>query len=242
MTIMSTRGLSLLHSIRLDCVLLCARLTFSSIWKWRTQYTDVLGGLGTGIGDGDRGVICGRETGCCAGREREQETDCEAEDAAQADADANNNIAYISGFMTVTPSPPSYNGSSSLSDYSTSSGSSSNGGASSSSSYNLQVSPQGSPRTPSPVIKAGYERHEIEGIGGVMKKKRLRMVKVGACVPEWADERAAGQIMGREVNGKVRSWCGWCWRVIPGASDYRDMFNGGGDEEKGGKGKERMWR
>lgn len=73
-----------------------------------------------------------------------------------------------------------------------------------------------------------------------MKKKRLRMVKVGACVPEWADERAAGDILGREVNGKVRSWCGWCWRVIPGEDDYREMFPGDNKEngESKGKGKE----
>lgn len=231
----------LFHYIHSNHLQICSLLTTNSIWKWRNQYTDVLGGLGTGIGEGDRGVICGRDPGCCAAKEREQETDCEAEDAAQADADANNNTNHNSGFLTLTPSSPSHNGSSSLSLHSTSSGSSTNGGASSSSSHNLQVTPQGIPRTPSPVIKAGYERHEIEGIGGVMKKKRLRMVKVGACVPEWADERAAGEILGREVNGKARSWCGWCWRVIPGASDYRDMFNGGSGSV-GEKGKEVLWR
>lgn len=66
----------------------------------------------------------------------------------------------------------------------------------------------------------GYERHEIEGIGGVVKKKLLRMVKIGACVPEWEDERQKGEILGREVQGRRRSWCGWCWRVIPGRKDY----------------------
>ncbi|KAK4219604.1 hypothetical protein QBC37DRAFT_409328 [Rhypophila decipiens] len=207
---------------------------YKGIWKWRSQYTDVLGGLGTGIGEGDRGVICGRETSCCAAREREQETDCEAEDAA--DANINNTL----GFLSLSPPSLSDNGSSNLSVHSASSGSSAagGGGSSTASNNNLQVSPQGSPRVPSPAIKAGYERHEIEGIGGVMKKKRLRMVKVGACVPEWADERAAGDILGREVNGKVRSWCGWCWRVIPGASDYREMYNGDGNGRDKGKGKE----
>ncbi|KAM7191883.1 hypothetical protein V8F20_009134 [Naviculisporaceae sp. PSN 640] len=212
---------------------------YKSIWKWRSQYTDVLGGLGTGIGDGDRGVICGRGADCCAAREKEQETDCEAEDAADAN-NMNNNL----GFLTLTPPPLSDNGSSSLSVHSAASGSSTGGGGAGSSSAGsnnyLQVSPLGSPRAPSPAIKAGYERHEIEGIGGVMKKKRLRMVKVGACVPEWADERAAGDILGREVNGKARSWCGWCWRVIPGANDYREMFpgDGNGNADVKGKGKE----
>jgi len=76
-------------------------------------------------------------------------------------------------------------------------------------------------RTPSPALLGpGYERHEIEGIGGVVKKKLVRMVKVGACVPEFRDEKDNGEILGREVKGQVRSWCGWCWRVIPGKKDY----------------------
>jgi hypothetical protein len=65
----------------------------------------------------------------------------------------------------------------------------------------------------------GYARHEIEGIGGVVKKKLVRMVKVGACVPEWNDEKQQGKFLVREVEGKARSWCGWCWRAIPGAKD-----------------------
>ena len=46
------------------------------------------------------------------------------------------------------------------------------------------------------------------------------MVKVGACVPEWEDEKNEGRILRREVQGAARSWCGWCWRVIPGKKDY----------------------
>jgi hypothetical protein len=65
----------------------------------------------------------------------------------------------------------------------------------------------------------GYDRHEIEGIGGVVKKKLVRMVKVGACVPEWGDEKEMGKFLVREQEGKARSWCGWCWRVVPGVKD-----------------------
>ncbi|KAF4979228.1 hypothetical protein FDECE_18099, partial [Fusarium decemcellulare] len=54
---------------------------YQRIWRWRNQYGEILGGLGTGIGEGDRGVICGREAGCCAAKEREQQLDCDAEDA-----------------------------------------------------------------------------------------------------------------------------------------------------------------
>lgn len=65
----------------------------------------------------------------------------------------------------------------------------------------------------------GYARHEIEGIGGVVKKKLVRMVRVGACVPEWGDEKELGKFLVREQDGRARSWCGWCWRVVPGDND-----------------------
>jgi hypothetical protein len=65
----------------------------------------------------------------------------------------------------------------------------------------------------------GYARHEIEGIGGVVKKKLVRMVKVGACVPEWGDEKEMGKFLVREQERRARSWCGWCWRVVPGVKD-----------------------
>ncbi|KAK5654899.1 hypothetical protein OQA88_6937 [Cercophora sp. LCS_1] len=171
---------------------------YKSIWKWRNQYTDYLGGLGTGIGEGDRGVICGRENLCCASREREQETDCDAADLRDAEA------LSLAGSIPLS--------------HSSSDGSlqpwSSPGSASSSS----EVTDR---RTPSPQLGPGYERHEIEGIGGVVKKKLLRMVKIGACVPEWDNERQKGDILGREVRGERRSWCGWCWRVVPGQEDHK---------------------
>ena len=70
-----------------------------------------------------------------------------------------------------------------------------------------------------PSLRPGYARHEIEGIGGVVKTKLVRMLRVGACVPEWEDEKNKGQILEREISGGRRSWCGWCSRVIPGARD-----------------------
>lgn len=73
--------------------------------------------------------------------------------------------------------------------------------------------------TATPRMGTGYARHEIEGIGGVMKKKLVKMVKVGACVPEFADELSVGKYLVREQEGKARSWCGWCWRVVPGVKD-----------------------
>jgi hypothetical protein len=65
----------------------------------------------------------------------------------------------------------------------------------------------------------GFARHEIEGIGGVVKKKLVKMVKVGACVPEFGDEKEMGKFLVREADSRARSLCGWCWRIIPGAKD-----------------------
>ncbi len=171
------------------------------IWRWRSQYGEVLGGLGTGIGDGDRGVICGREEACCAAKEREQEVDCDAADAKD------NDFASWADLMTSSP-------------------------AGSSSAGTLDIHPGGySPleavledlrheQTLSPQLRSGYERHEIEGIGGVVKRKLVRMVRVGACVPEWEDERGVGKkALMREASGDARSWCGWCWRVVLGQQD-----------------------
>lgn len=196
----------------------------ASIWRWRNQYTDVLGGLGTGIGEGDRGVICGRGSDCCAARKQEQETDCDAEDAQEADG----TYEYTPSPSTTTVSNDS-NISIALWGTDTASTARSNGSVNSSNaSSSSQTGRLGSSlagsclerRTPSPMLKPGYERHEIEGIGGVVKKKLVRMVKVGACVPEWPDEWDRGDILGREMQAKVRSWCGWCWRAIPGKVDY----------------------
>ncbi|XXH03685.1 hypothetical protein Hte_010091 [Hypoxylon texense] len=176
---------------------------YKAIWKWRNQYGEVLGGLGTGIGEGDRGVICGREAACYGSKEREQETDCDAADAREQDENNNNNN----------------NGSSSTNN-STLSLWATTPSLTSSSSSSISGSPPGERRTPSPQLRPGYARHEIEGIGGVVKTKLVRIVRVGACVPEWEDEKKKGEILGREVSGQSRSWCGWCWRVIPGKKDW----------------------
>ncbi|KAA8649827.1 uncharacterized protein ATNIH1004_002504 [Aspergillus tanneri] len=65
----------------------------------------------------------------------------------------------------------------------------------------------------------GYFRQEIIGIGGVVKQKAKKRVTVGACVVEHEDERETGQYLMREEEGQDRSWCGWCWRVIPSKTE-----------------------
>lgn len=67
--------------------------------------------------------------------------------------------------------------------------------------------------------KAGYFRQEVEGIGGAMRGKVKRRVKVGQTVVEYEDERESGEYLVREARGGHRGWCGWCDRVVPGKKD-----------------------
>lgn len=68
--------------------------------------------------------------------------------------------------------------------------------------------------------RPGYFQQEVEGIGGVVKKKVKRKVKVGATVVEHEDERKdPRRYLEREATGKERSWCGWCGRVCLGTND-----------------------
>lgn len=66
-----------------------------------------------------------------------------------------------------------------------------------------------------------YLMQEMEGIGGVVKKKVKKRVKVGATVKEYEDEREHGGYLAREQNGQNRSWCSWCLRVVPGRKDLQ---------------------
>jgi hypothetical protein len=61
----------------------------------------------------------------------------------------------------------------------------------------------------------GYLRQEIVGVGGVVKQKVKKRVRVGACVEEHEDERETAAYLKRESLGHIRSWCGWCSRVVP---------------------------
>jgi hypothetical protein len=70
--------------------------------------------------------------------------------------------------------------------------------------------------------KPGYLRQEIEGIGGVVKKKVKKKVRTGATVWEFDDERESGKYLEREASGTQRSWCGWCNRVVMGERDRKE--------------------
>ena len=71
--------------------------------------------------------------------------------------------------------------------------------------------------------KTGYLHHEIEGIGGRVKKKVTARVRVGAVVDEYEDEGESINLLAREARGEKRSWCGWCERVVPGPNDMGDL-------------------
>lgn len=148
-------------------------VTYMRGWTWRTRYSTYLGGLGTGIGEGNEGVECGRLSRCLAAREVEKEIDCDAEELAALRAETER--AEMDGRTW--------------------------GGTS-------------------------YLMQEIEGIGGVVKKKVKKRVKVGAVVKEYEDERNHGDYLSREHGGQNRSWCSWCERIVPGHKDLQGVDDG----------------
>ncbi|KAH8785693.1 hypothetical protein F5883DRAFT_535844 [Diaporthe sp. PMI_573] len=187
---------------------------YRGIWKWRSQYGEVLGGLGTGIGDADRGVECWRKSECCNSKYIEHETDCDAADAREAeDLLAHGHSAGTSP-TTLSLYSGAHSWSSSHSNLSLHSNSSTPG-------LLDPGSTSANTRTPSPALGPGYARHEVEGIGNKIKSVKITMVRVGGGVPEWEDEKVSGQSLRREATGQARSWCGWCSRVIPSNKDYQ---------------------
>ncbi|KAL9088022.1 MAG: hypothetical protein Q9165_006363 [Trypethelium subeluteriae] len=135
-------------------------------WSWRTRYSNYLGGLGTGIGEGNEGVECGLGEHCFAAREVEQEIECDADELAALECEAKQ--AGLEG--------REWRGTS-------------------------------------------YLFQEIEGIGGAVKKKVKKRVRLGAVVKEYEDEREHSDHLRRERDGSARCWCSWCARVLPGRKD-----------------------
>jgi len=138
-------------------------------WNWRVRYSTYLGGLGTGIGEGNEGVQCGRRHACLAAKIVEHELDCDAEALKAMEEEAEKIASDGSG--------RSWQGTS-------------------------------------------FAVQEMEGVGGVVKKKVKKLIAVGAWVAENEDERdGKRKYLDREVQSCVRSWCAWCERVIPSKKD-----------------------
>ncbi|KAL8826933.1 MAG: hypothetical protein Q9191_003488 [Dirinaria sp. TL-2023a] len=145
--------------------------TYRRIWTWRTRYSTYLGGLGTGVGEGNEGVKCARKEQCLGAQIVDVEGECPT---AESSSPLRRSETPDDGEVVAAHHEE-------LAD-----------------------------------VEAGYLRQEIEGIGGVVKKKYKRRVRVGAPVREWEDEREGGQLLGREISGAERSWCAWCKRVVLG--------------------------
>ena len=73
-----------------------------------------------------------------------------------------------------------------------------------------------------PRHEPSYLAREVEGIGGVVRRTTSHRERIGAIVPEYEGERATGQYLSAEREGRVRSWCSWCFRVVPGVDDERE--------------------
>lgn len=143
-------------------------------WTWRTRYSTYLGGIGTGIGEGNEGVECGKGDLCLEAREVEKEIDCDAEELAELKREIEEREKEGRSWVGTS-----------------------------------------------------YLMQEIEGIGGVVKKKVKKRVRVGQVVREYEEERETGEYLLRERSGVNRSWCCWCLRVIPGVKDR--VVSGGDD-------------
>lgn len=53
--------------------------TYRRIWTWRTRYTTYLGGVGTGVGEGNEGVKCARKEQCLGAQIVDVEGECPSE-------------------------------------------------------------------------------------------------------------------------------------------------------------------
>ena len=164
--------------------------TYQRVFTWRSRYsTHIGGGLGTGLGLGNQGQKCGRGDSCL---------DTSAEAVCWVEIDCSDGTTHDSVDHDGYP-----------------------------------LSRVG---TPDSSNKPGYLQQEVvsalhrsltfaaadtsqEGIGGVLKKKVKRRVKTGAYTYEYADERESGRFLEREQTGTVRSWCGWCARIVPSIKD-----------------------
>jgi hypothetical protein len=167
----ATRGVHLCQTC--GQALRSADVTYQRVWTWRSRYSTHIGGLGTGMGEGDQGQKCGRGDECLDAVEGEVEVDCSERPTSVSSPGA---TATDSGYGEKNDTLP-----------------------------------------------AGYLRQEVEGIGGVVKKKVKQRIRIGATVWEYDDERGSGKYLEREASGKERSWCGWCGRVVKGQRD-REVY------------------
>lgn len=170
--------------------------TYKRVWSWRSRYSTHIGGLGTGIGEGNQGQKCGRGKDCLdqgGGGLCWVERDCceeqNQENQEVAPGQSRPPLSQITWADAEGDNAP--NGSD-----------------------GDHINPQSQ--------KPGYLQQEMEGVGGVVKKKVKKKLRVGATVWEFEDERESGKYLEREVSGEQRSWCRWCDRVVLSGKDHEE--------------------
>lgn len=149
---------------------------------------------------------CARGADCLGAMEVEVEFECHATAAAGAGGRSGNSSSSSLG-----------------EDGSASGGGGGGGGDHAGDTAATLVSPpavrQGGHDSPSAKEGAGYWNLEVEGLGGVVKKKVRKRERVGGTVRESEEECRGGEVLRREKDGGERAWCAWCHRVVPGRED-----------------------
>jgi hypothetical protein len=184
-------------------------MQYRSLLAWRARYGSTMGGLGIGAcaPAATEGMQCARGPECLAAREVEVEVAAGDESVEGGANQQGGNLATnYSQYLVphIRSRAPTKNSDADL------------------------------PHTTSlQDVQAGYFRQEAEGIGGVLRAKTTRRVRVGAPVeeePEPLEPSPSGGLQAsieeKEGTGKYRSWCGWCERVIRSKEDIRGSSSG----------------
>ncbi|KAK7538911.1 hypothetical protein IWX49DRAFT_499137 [Phyllosticta citricarpa] len=160
--------------------------TYQLGWTWRTKYSH-LGGLGTGIGEGHEGVVCGLGEACRGGRDVEHEACGTPDEIAEMERRLDGSAMAGEAQIATTTAAAAGN---------------------------------------------SFFAQEIVGIGGRRVMKVKKMLRIGAAVKEYEDERESNNTyLGREKKGDNRAWCAWCNRLVPSRRDARALVERWGFDE-----------
>lgn len=190
-----------------------ADVTYKRVWTWRSRYSTHIGGLGTGMGEGDQGQKCGKGENCAEATDIEVEIDCSAEAGGSDTGQRLEGNGVPVGFGEGRPRTTTMEGGGEGAAEAEAEGPG-RGWADFAAGERVE-GPRAEKHGGRIPEGPGYLRQEIEGIGGVVKKKVKKRVRVGATVQEFEDERESGRYLDREEKGSLRCWCGWCDRVVP---------------------------
>lgn len=160
------------------------------------------------MGEGDQGQKCGKGPGCAEASEIEVEIDCSAE----GDRSLGEGMDGYGEAVGLGGTRGGFSGNSRVE---------ATGAGREGLQEGEKIESYRSETNSRMVEGPGYLSQEIEGIGGVVKKKVKKRVRVGATVQEFEDERESGRYLEREEKGLLRCWCGWCDRVVPMSGELK---------------------